>query len=707
MGDSVTPDVAAIDDSSETFSLCGTWKIHPADETGRRTVGDRSLDEGAWADAPVPGHWRHLPGFETATSALYRRWFSTTEDAQTTGRRRWLAIDGLCSQGDIWLDGAYLGDTEGYFVPHVFDITQRLGSGPDHLLAVEANCSMPDGPSRTDILAGGGGNPGGVWGDVRIEETGDVRVMGLTMLVLEADADRAIIRLRATLDSGGTHPATVRTTIRGVDDPSGGSTDRGATTHQQAVILALGSNEIEWHVAVEAPSLWWPHRLGAQPLYDADVEVIVDGEISHSQRRRFGIRTVDMRRAVTVVNGERLYLGGTHLAPSPTGMAELSPQTIRRDLAVAVDAGLDLLRVHGHVAPDPLYREADRLGLLIWQDVPLQLGGGRRGRQRAVVQARQLVTHLGHHPSIAMWSRPPDAHAARGAAPRRQGLAVGSAWREVAGNELGRVGWARSATARAVQDALRDSDPTRVALGDSRQRTRLPLLGEPDLMSGTGPPAAAEAVTTLARYLPRALRFVSGWGPEAVSGPHGQHPGHDPESEAEAARRLIERLRVRKYDPVGGHCLFSLGATPLALVALLDGEERPTPLWQAVRESGRPLLPVADLGDVLIGPGRHPCPVHVVSDLRAPCDDLRLGIHWTAPGCPPQSWDLAVSVGPDTVIRAARPVLQTRDPGPAMLRLILEGPGLQSHRDYRIEVRSVPDSSAGSLVGYRKGRPSP
>ncbi len=695
--------MAATDDSAQTLSLCGTWKIHPADETGRRTVGDRALDDMAWAEVSVPGNWQDVAGFEQAESALYRRWFTLPESPTPTGRRRWLTIDGLCSQGDVWLDGAYLGDTEGYFVRHTFDITDRLGTDPDHLLAIEANCLQPDGPSLTDVFTGGGESPGGIWHDVRLEETGDVRLTNLTLLVLEADADRAIVRFRATLDSRGTHLATVTTSITRAGKVTSPGT--GNDTHEQEVVLALGQNEIEWHMAVESPALWWPHKLGDQPLYDAAVAVSVQGSTSHSQRRRFGVRSVDIRRSVTSVNGERLYLNGVHWAPHPRGWVGATPQDIRRDLAVAVDVGVDLIRVHAHVAPRELYAEADRLGVLIWQDVPLQLAGGRRGRRSAVEQARKLVTQLGHHPSVARWSSPElAAPRHRPALSERNGVTWGPLWRLVR-DGLRRPTWVRSSTGRAVQEALTEGDPTRLALDG--QGSGLPLGSRSVVDLGQNPASSPDAVVTAARRLPHLVRFVSGWGP----GPDHDGPAGKPdpaiEPWPETARRLIEGLRVLKYEPVGGHCLFNLGATPLAPLAILDADQRPTDLWRAVTEASRPVIPVAQLPSGTLSPGRYRCPMYVVSDLREPVEGLRLTIDWMAPGCHPQRWDEEVSIGPDTVIRVTRPVLQTRDPGAADLRLHLVGPGLVVTRNYTVQVSSPTDSSGRPPVGYRKGRPSP
>ena len=48
----------------------------------------------------------------------------------------------------MWLDGGYLGDTEGYFVPHTFEVTEQLRDRLEHVLAVELRA-----PERQDRQA--------------------------------------------------------------------------------------------------------------------------------------------------------------------------------------------------------------------------------------------------------------------------------------------------------------------------------------------------------------------------------------------------------------------------------------------------------------------------------------------------------------------------------------------------------------------------
>src|SRR5438105_3795376 len=123
------------------------WRAAAADEGLRRAFPSDELDDSSWAEVDVPGHWRSSPAFANHDGPLlYRRRFETPRPGE--GRRWWLVFDGLFYLGDVWLDGSYVGDTEGYFFPHTFEVTDALRERAEHLLAVEVGCARP-----TDLTA--------------------------------------------------------------------------------------------------------------------------------------------------------------------------------------------------------------------------------------------------------------------------------------------------------------------------------------------------------------------------------------------------------------------------------------------------------------------------------------------------------------------------------------------------------------------------
>ena len=382
------------------MELPGPWVAAEANDDIRRNGIGLDPIGPEWSEIDVPGQWQHHPKFAASNGpVLYRTNFHAPAPAE--GRRRWVTFDGVFYQGDVWLDGAYLGDPEGYFIPHSFDITDLSRFDDEHVLAIEVTCA-PQGDIRnrrniTGVLQQSewfdrSFNPGGLWRPVRLYDTGPVRIDRLRVLCRDADPRRAHLRIAARLDSDAQRPIGIRTLIDGVPH---------AETTQ---VVASGDNDLEWSLDLADPALWWPRSIGDQPLTMVTVEVLVDGELSDRRQRRTGLRQVTWDDWVCSVNGERIFLKGANLLPTSSDLAGVEPAAIRDDIESAIDLGLDALRVHGHVAHRHTYDAADELGILLLQDFPLQWRYARSVRSQAVDQARALVDSLGHHPSIVKWS---------------------------------------------------------------------------------------------------------------------------------------------------------------------------------------------------------------------------------------------------------------------------------------------------------------
>jgi beta-galactosidase/beta-glucuronidase len=132
------------------MDLRGAWRARAADDEVRRTGVGLGCDDSAWDVVNVPGHWRlHEPFRDSDGPVLYRTGFHLPMPGP--GSRAVVTLHGVFYQADVWLDGAYLGDPEGYFMPHTFDVTDLCRLADDHVLAVEVTCPRPspDSPRRT------------------------------------------------------------------------------------------------------------------------------------------------------------------------------------------------------------------------------------------------------------------------------------------------------------------------------------------------------------------------------------------------------------------------------------------------------------------------------------------------------------------------------------------------------------------------------
>ena len=182
------------------IDLSGTWAATIADESTRRAFFEPSYDDREWEPVSIPGHWRTHEAFATSDGPLlHRRWFDSPDDGGAgAGVRSWLVFDGIFYLGDVWLDGTYLGDTEGYFFPHEFDVTEHVTGRAEHVLAMEVACARQTDRTAKRNLTGvfqhwdcidPDWNPGGIWRGVRLERTGPVRISRLRVLCRDADAN--------------------------------------------------------------------------------------------------------------------------------------------------------------------------------------------------------------------------------------------------------------------------------------------------------------------------------------------------------------------------------------------------------------------------------------------------------------------------------------------------------------------------------------
>lgn len=603
----------------------------------------------------MPGHWgTHAELADATGSVLHRRHFETPTLAP--GRRRFLTLDGVFTQGDVWLDGDYLGTTEGYFTPHTFEITSHTDR--EHLLAVEVAC-----PGEADRRAKRGvtgvfahwdamdpaAQPGGIWRPVRITETGPARIARLRTVCTEATEDRGRLLLTVRVDAGateGTIPASLTVTVTG---PDGGLL---ALTQRDAV-LAAGSNRIAWAIDVERPPRWWPWRLGEQPRCDVTVSVEVDGMLSDERHLRTGFREVRVRDWRWTVNGEPLFVMGTNLAPTRPRLAAATAEEVAGDVALARAAGLDLVRVHAHVARPELYEAADEIGVLVWQDLPLQWGYARSARRPAVRQARAMVDLLGHHPSVALWC----AH--------NEPLAVVTDTATPPGpGTLARLGaamflpsWNKDVLDRSVARMLRTCDPSRPVN---------PHSGVLPGLTGAGTDAhwyfgwyhgRFDGLAPMLRTTPRLGRFVSEFGAQAVPttdafcepdrwpdldwdrlGAHhslqleylDRHVPRDAFAsfadwrdatqayQAALIQLQVEDLRRVRLAPTGGFCQFSFAdPNPAISWSVLDHEREPKLGYGALRDACRSVLPMVD---------PRTGAVHVVSESRTPITDATVTV---------------------------------------------------------------------------------
>jgi beta-mannosidase len=698
------------------IDLSGTWRAAPADDDLRREIPSLDREPTTWEPIEVPGHWRSTPAFADADGPLlYRTGFTSPPPDERLGEhatRWWLTFDGLFYQGDVWLDGEYVGDTEGYFFTQELEVTEHLQQQSEHALVVEVACDPQTDRTAKRNLTGvfqhwdlfdPAFNPGGIWQPVKLQPSGPVRVRHFRVVCREASERRAVVALRAVLMSEGQHTVTL---ITGV----------GEHTQRDERSLADGENRVEWTVEIPSPDLWWPHALGDQPLYEVDLVVeLDDGVVTDRRERTIGLREVELRDWFLSVNGERLFVKGAHHGPTRRALGEATSDEVAADVVTAREIGLDMLRVHAHVARRELYTAADEQGVLLWQDMPLQWGYHRSIRRQARRQARELVDRLAHHASVVVWcghNEPLalDLDPETLDDPART-AAVGA--RAAVGMML--PTWNKTVLDHSIKRVLAKTDPSRPVVAHSGVFPHLPQLDGTDSHLYLGWYVGEERTfPDLLRWWPRLARFVSEFGAQAVPDsadfmdpdrwpdldwdhlihhhalqkrlfdryvPPAEYETFDlwrqatQEYQATVIRHHIEALRRLKYRPTGGFLQFCLAdGMPAVTWSVLDHQRRPKLGLDALRDACAPVIVVADRPPAVVAPGdRLDLDVHVVSDLRQALGTCRASarLAWTGGE---QRWEWAGEVAADSCARIGQVRAIVPDaPGPLTLDLEVVG----------------------------------
>jgi beta-mannosidase len=704
---------------ARAVQLSGPWRACGADDDVRRDGVGLDHDDHEWPDVAVPGHWRSTPAFADSDGPLlYRHRFHLAPPPE--GRRRFVTLEGVLYQADVWLDGAYLGDPEGYFFPHTFDITDLSRLGDDHVVAIEVACDPQRNRTGKRNITGvlqhsdmidPAWNPGGLWRPVVIDDTGPVRIDRLRVLCRDANDARAHLRLHARLDADRSRQVVVRTSID------------GAVASEHTRTLAMGLNEVDWTLDVNDPALWWPWSLGEQHLTTVDVTVLIDGEVSHQRDVRTGLREVALHDWVFSVNGEPLFVKGANLMPTRAALAEATPAEVRRDVELARDAGLDLVRVNGHVARPELYDAADELGMLVWQDFPLQWNYARSIRKQAVRQAREVVDLLGHHPSIAVWCAHNDPIPADNTRQPAFGTSIA---RHVIQQQA--PTWNKTILDRWVKRAFESADETRTVLAHSGVAPHLPQFSGTSSHLFFGWYHGDERdLDGFAAAMPSMVRFVSEFGTQSVPDaaafmeperwpaldwdhlvehhglqlepmqqhvPIGRHAtfgawrAATQQYQADVLRHHIETLRRLKYRPTGGFCFLALNdAQPAVSWSILDHERNPKRAYAAVVEACRPVIVVADRLPAEVSPGDTlALDVHVVSDERQVLEHVQCTASLRWPGGSHQ-WAWSGDIPPDACVRVGTTQFVVPDiAGELWLDLVLEHGELVATNRYTTRV---------------------
>ena len=568
-------------------------------------------------------HWRYTTGFVTF--------------AAEPGERVDLVLRGLDTVAEVELNGKLVAQTANQHRSYRVDVRNLLVNGVNELAvtfrpALEyaeelekqlgARARAYPHPfnmvRKTACSFGWDWGPdlqtAGIWKPVGLERWRTARLAEVRPVVTVAD---------------GTGRVAVHVAVERAHDAARLTLRASVADHSGEVTLAPGVSAGVVVVEVPDAQLWWPLGHGNQPLYDLTVTLDgPDGALGRVERR-IGFRTVEVDTEpdaygtpfTLVVNGRPLFAKGANWVPDDHFLTRVDAGRYSRRIAQAVAANVNLLRVWGGgiYESEDFYEACDAAGVMVWQDFLFACAGYPEEEPIAgevAAEARENVVRLMSHPSLVIWN---------GANENLWGFVVWG-WQA----ELESRTWGLDYYTRLLPEVLAELDPTRPysvnspyspgfdhterdpndpdhgthhewecwnELDYTNYRDHVPRFCSEFGWQGTPTWATLTRVSPVAVLHKEAPAFLAhqkatGANTKLDQGlaPHLPIPTDFSDwawatqlNQARAVRYAIEHYRSW-WPRTAGSIVWQLNdCWPVTSWAAVDGDERPKPLWYALR----------------------------------------------------------------------------------------------------------------------------
>ena len=367
----------------EWLNLNGLWDIKLGDGTETKILVPYPIE------SALSGVMKH------SDRMTYRRSFEIPKD--WGGRRVLLNFGAVDWETKVSVNGKEVGSHRGGYDPFSFDITDALKpNGPQEIQVEVFDPTNAGGQPRGKQAL----RPGpimytptsGIWQTVWLEPVAEAHIASLKMV---PDVDAGCLRL----------------TVEG-----NGEVEVVASEGGKPVAQVSGPAGKELQLAIPNAKLWSPD---SPHLYDLSVTLKSGDKAVDSVGSYFGMRKIALgkdEKGITrpMLNGKFVFqVGPLDQGFWPDGIYTApTDEALRWDIETMKKHGFNCVRKHIKVEPSRWYYWCDKLGLLVWQDMPsANAYQDRIDREKGVpvdkpqykAELISMVRNNWNHPSIIMW----------------------------------------------------------------------------------------------------------------------------------------------------------------------------------------------------------------------------------------------------------------------------------------------------------------
>ncbi|MBD0288752.1 MAG: glycoside hydrolase family 2, partial [Flavisolibacter sp.] len=162
--------------------------------------------------------------------------------------------------------------------------------------------------------------------------------------------------------------------------------------------LRLEAGQKQQRVVLEIPDaqMWSPEN---PHLYRLVAQLIDGDNYTATIETDFGLRKIEARGCCVYLNNKSLYLDGILYQPGNASYEE-----IKQHMYAMKKLGCNLVRIHIAGVDPRIYNLADRLGMLLWVEVPSPHSSSHKSRAAHREELLRMLALIETHPSVIIWS---------------------------------------------------------------------------------------------------------------------------------------------------------------------------------------------------------------------------------------------------------------------------------------------------------------